>query len=290
MLRLMKLTSLMLKGRRAPLTRTPADVGLDYEPVSFAATDGVGLRGWFVPAAGDVPGPVVVFVHGWLWNRTGNVAGQVPVPDRDVDFLPATRALHDAGCHVLLFDLRHHGESEAGRLPITYGPWEARDYVGAVQYLRSRADVDGERIGALGTSMGGNTVLFGTPECQPVKALLAIQPTRLTVFNTNFARTEIGPLGPTMLKPVELVYRALRAPSPSRHDPGIGARELGATVVQYVQGTGDPWGTMEAVERFAAVTPNALPVVRYPSDGRYEGYRYVSERTGDVVAFFSAHL
>ena len=61
--------------------------------------------------------------------------------------------------------------------------------------------------------------------------------------------------------------------------------------MQYVQGTGDPWGTMEVVEEFAAATPKALgPVVQFPSAGRYEGYRYVSERVDDVVGFFREYL
>jgi dienelactone hydrolase len=286
----MVLTKLMLVARRTPRQQTPTDAGLDYESVTFQATDGVKLSGWFIPREGEGPGPVVAFVHGWLWNRLGNISGRVPFTDRDVEFLPAAKALHDAGFHVLLFDLRRHGESEAGKGPLTYGPREARDFIGAVNYLRSRPDVDGERIGAIGTSMGGNIVLYGTPECQPIKAVLAIQPTRLTVFNTNFARTELGPMGPTLMKPVELIYRVMRAPLPSKHDPGIPARQLDGTLVQYVQGTGDPWGTMEVIEEFAAATPNALPVVRFPSAGRYEGYRYISERVDDVVGFFREHL
>jgi uncharacterized protein len=283
------LTKLMLRSHRAPLTRTPADVGLTYEDVSFAATDGLGLKGWFVPAAGVAP--AVVFVHGWMWNRVGNIAGQTPVPDRDVDFLPAVRALHDAGFGVLLFDLRGHGESDDARGPQTYGPVEARDFVGAVGYLRSRADVDGGRIGAIGTSAGGNVVLYGAPDAQPLKAILAIQPTKLTSFNTNFARTELGPLGPALIKPVDLLYAALRAPRPSRQDPAIPARRLNGTVVQYVQGTGDQWGEMAVVEEFAAATPHtAGPVIRFPSTERYSGYRYISERADDVVAFFGEHL
>ncbi|MGH2763890.1 MAG: alpha/beta hydrolase [Thermoleophilaceae bacterium] len=280
------LTSLMIRGRRAPLNRTPADAGMDYEAVSFHATDGVGLRGWFIAREGDpASGPAVAFVHGWLWNRLGNEAGHVPFVDRDVDLVPPARALHDAGFHVLMFDLRNHGESES-KPPITYGVREAHDFCGAVAYLRSRPDVDGERIGALGNSMGANAVIYGTPRCQPVKAVLAVQPARLRNFNANFARLELGRLGPTLLKPVDPLYRLMRAPMPKHHDPAIPARDLGETVVQYVQGTGDPWGTMEDVEAFAAATPNTLGVVRYPSAGRYEGYRYVSEAVDDVVEFF----
>jgi uncharacterized protein len=292
MRRQMVMTRLMLKGNRSPLDRTPASVGLAFENVAFKATDGVDIRGWFIPGAGAKPGsrgPVVVFVHGWLWNRLGNVSGKVPFVDRDVDFLPATRGLHDAGYHVLLIDVSNHGES-GSRMPITYGPWEARDYIGAVNYLRSRPDVDSSRIGALGTSMGGNIIIYGTPECQPVKALLAIQPAILPHFNRNFARQELGPLGPMMVKSTDLLYLILGAPLPSKHNPAIPARNLGKTIVQYVQGTGDPWGTMEDVEAMRTATPNALPLVRFPSAGRYEGYRYVNEAVGDVVGFFRTHL
>ncbi|HEY6892273.1 MAG TPA: alpha/beta fold hydrolase [Solirubrobacter sp.] len=286
------MTKLMVNARRAPLTRSPADVGLEFESVSFPAADGVGLKGWFIPSGADEPSPAVVFVHGWMWNRHGNIAHQVKgLKDADVDFLPAAKGLHDAGFNVLLFDVRWHGESERGPKPLSYGPVEAQDYIGAVRYLRTRPEVDGERIGAIGTSMGGNIVLYGTPEAQPIKAILAIQPTRLAVFNHNFMRTEMGPLGPPMTKPMELVYAALRTPRPGKHDPAVPARKLGDTVVQYVQGTGDPWGRMEIVEEFASVTPkSAGPVIKFPSTGRYEGYAYISERADDVVAFFREHL
>jgi hypothetical protein len=78
--RIMTLTKLMIVGQRQPLLRTPAVVGLDFEEVEFHSTDGVTLRGWFIPHGGDGPGPAVVFVHGWLWNRHGNTPGHVPSP------------------------------------------------------------------------------------------------------------------------------------------------------------------------------------------------------------------
>ena len=137
--RLMVLTKLMVVGARLPVTRTPAEAGLAFEDVAFKSSDDVDLKGWFIPAAaGGGPAPTVLFVHGWLWNRMGNVSGRVPFTDRDVDFLPPTKALHDAGFNVLLFDLSNHGES-GRRLPLTFGPFEARDFVGAVRYLRTRA-------------------------------------------------------------------------------------------------------------------------------------------------------
>jgi len=265
-------------------------MGLDYEDVAFESSDGVALKGWFIPGPAS-PAPAIVFVHGWMWNRLGNVAGQTPVPDKDVDFLPVTKALRDAGFHMLLFDLRGHGESADAKGPQTYGPEESRDFVGAVRYLRTRPEVIADRIGAIGMSAGGNIVLYGVDEVQPIKAVLAVQPTRLTSFNRRFARTELGPLGPALLKPVDLLYRLMRAPLPSRQDPAIPARRLNGTVVQYVQGTGDQWGEVAVVEEFAAATPHtAGPVIRFPSTERYSGYRYISERAEDVVAFFGNEL
>ena len=115
------MTKLMLNARRAPLDRTPADVGLDFEDAAFGAADGIGLKGWFIPSGAEGRGPAVVFVHGWMWNRLGNVAHQVKgLKDADVDFLPAAKALHDAGYHVLLFDVRWHGESDRSSKPLSY--------------------------------------------------------------------------------------------------------------------------------------------------------------------------
>ncbi|QIG40675.1 dipeptidyl aminopeptidase [Microbacterium sp. 4R-513] len=287
--KLVHLCKLMIVGSRLPLTRTPADAGLAYEDVVFHAVDGVELHGWFIPAGPD-PAPTVVWVHGWLWNRMGNVSGRVPFPDRDVDFLPSTKALHEAGFHVLTFDLANHGES-GERRPLTFGPWEARDFVGAVTYLRSRSDVIAHRLGAIGMSAGGNTVLYGAPEAQPLKALLIVQPTKLTVFNDNFARDQLGRFGSIVAKSMDLAYWLLRAPLPSRQNPAIPARRAGEATVQYVQGVGDPWGTVAVVEDISAATPHSLGVIRYPSPpGRYEGYRYVMDDPDAVVGFFRRYL
>ena len=70
----LKLTQLMLFARRAPIDRTPAEVGLDYEDVAFKAGDGVGLKGWFIPQRQPTPARRSWSIHGWMWNRLGNVA------------------------------------------------------------------------------------------------------------------------------------------------------------------------------------------------------------------------
>ena len=113
--------------------------------------------------------------------------------------------------------------------------------------------------------MGANAALYAAAASPPVKAILAVQATRVTRFNHNYSRDEFGPVGPYLLKPVGPLYTLLRAPSLSDEDPAVPAAQLHDTVVKYVQATGDPWGDMRDTEDFVAATPHAS-LVRY--DGR----------------------
>ena len=282
------LTRLMLFSARHLPDRTPQYAGLDYSDVEFVAADGVRLRGWFLPCGSDA-GPAVVVVHGWLWNRLGNVAGCVPFTDRDVDFLPAAQALHEAGIHVLLMDLSNHGES-GSRYPVTFGCGSGRTW--SLRSTSSGPAPTSTRTGSgcWSCSMGGNAAIYGAAECGTVKAILAVQPAVVSHFNSHFARDALGPAGPMMVRSMDLLYTVLRVPPPSRENPAGPASRLGETVVGDVQGTGDPWGTMDDVRAMAAATPHALPVVEYPSTGRYEGYRYVTEQPDEVAGFFAEYL
>jgi fermentation-respiration switch protein FrsA (DUF1100 family) len=285
------LTRMMITGQRQPIWRTPADVGLAYEDVAFPSDDGVALRGWFVRgAAGDgARAPAVVFVHGWPWNRLGNRAGVSLLPDQNVDFLVLARALSQAGIHTLLFDLRNHGQSGAA-WPVTFGVREARDFVGAVALLRKRSDVDRERIGAIGFSMGANTLLYGIPRCGTVRAAVAVQPTSPAVFAPRLARALLGPAGPTLAELAAPLHQAFGAPALASIDLPRAAGFLGATPLLYIQGSGDGWGTLEDVRSIAAATPGALPLVVAPSAERFGGYLYVEQHPEEIVGFFERYL
>lgn len=285
------LTALSITGQRQPLWRYPADMGLAAEEVVFGASDGVILRGWFIRRAGDDgrPAPTIVFVHGWPWNRLGNRAGSTLLPDRTVEFLGLARALGQAGFHTLLFDLRNHGQSAAAP-PVTFGVHEARDLIGAVAMLRRRPDVDHGRIGAIGFSMGANTLLYGIPRCQPIRAAVAVQPTSPLVFSPNLARAMLGAAGPTLARMADPLRQALGAPSFAQTDLVRAAEHLGATRMLYIQGSGDTWGSLADVQAIAWATPNALPLVVHPSSERFGGYLYVDAQQGAVVDFFRGEL
>ena len=113
-----------------------ARLGSAYEEVRFETSDGLKLEGWYVPSRN---GAAVIAFPG----RKG--------PQSRARFL----ARHGYG--VLLFDRRGEGESEGD--PNSYG-WDGdRDVKAAIAYLQSRSDVDPDRIGGIGLSVGGEMLL-----------------------------------------------------------------------------------------------------------------------------------
>jgi fermentation-respiration switch protein FrsA (DUF1100 family) len=131
---------------------SPAEDGLDFEEVTFDATDALTLHGWWIPATGSDRAVVIMHGHG------GSM-------DWDVHRAPA---LHAAGFNVLLFDFRAHGRSEGG--VITFGYLERRDVLGAVRFLHSRSM---RRIGLLGFSFGGIAAMLTAPICPDIAAVVS---------------------------------------------------------------------------------------------------------------------
>jgi alpha-beta hydrolase superfamily lysophospholipase len=131
---------------------TPADLGLDYEPVRFTTDDGVTLTGWFVPSARETRTAVIV-LHGFSGHRLPELAAFVPW-------------LHERH-HVLQFDFRGHGESDPGIT--TLGTHERRDVAAAVRFLSGRGLGP---IALFGVSMGAATAIVAAPDL-PVAAVVA---------------------------------------------------------------------------------------------------------------------
>lgn len=66
------------------------------------------------------------------------------------------RLFNAEGFAVLLFDFQAHGESTGAR--ITFGHCEGQDAAAAIAYVRAR--LPGERVGAIGSSLGGAAALL----------------------------------------------------------------------------------------------------------------------------------
>lgn len=130
---------------------TPAEVGLDFEEITFQAGDGIRLRGWLVPVTGSRK--AVMLLHG----HSGSI-------DYDISYLPY---LHKAGYSVLQFDGRGHGRSE-GSL-VTFGYLEQRDIQAAALFLSRRGY---ERIAVMGFSLGGMCAITGAAVSPQVNVVI----------------------------------------------------------------------------------------------------------------------
>jgi fermentation-respiration switch protein FrsA (DUF1100 family) len=99
------------------------------------------LTGWYLPG---VNGATVMIAHGSPGGRQDGVY--------------EAAFLNEAGYNVLLGSFRAHDDCEGER--ITFGYYEIQDVEAWHQYLVSRDDVDKDRIGIFGESMGGGTGLL----------------------------------------------------------------------------------------------------------------------------------
>jgi alpha-beta hydrolase superfamily lysophospholipase len=144
---------------RRPLAGTPRLAGLDYFDVTFPSSDGLTLRGWWLPAEAPVEAaPVVVLLHPLFGNRLGSArpAAWPGLAQPEVDLLPVAAAFHAAHYAVLLFDFRGHGESERGLCG--GGLTEDQDVAGAVDFAFARAGA-APRVGVVGFGLGAAAAL-----------------------------------------------------------------------------------------------------------------------------------
>lgn len=126
------------------------DLGAAYENVEFRTSDGLTLKGWYIPSK--------------------NGAAVISFPGRSGTRKPA-KMLARHGYGVLLFDRRGEGESDGD--PNGFGWQGERDVHAAVTFLQGRADVDPERIGGIGLSVGGEMMIEAAAESTALKAIVS---------------------------------------------------------------------------------------------------------------------
>jgi fermentation-respiration switch protein FrsA (DUF1100 family) len=85
------------------------------------------------------------------------------------EMLPVASMLHRHGFSVMTYDLRGCGDSGG---EVTFGAREQQDLRSVVDYAVARPEVDPERIGALGFSMGAATTLMAAADDPRIKAVV----------------------------------------------------------------------------------------------------------------------
>jgi hypothetical protein len=126
---------------------TSPDLGLPVERVTVTTSDGLDLAATYVPSQNRAA--VIVFPGATRVEEAKMIARH--------------------GYGVLLLEPRGQGASEGDNVR-----WAGdRDLVAAAEYLRSRPDVDPERVGAIGFSIGGELLIEAAAQSSAIKAVVS---------------------------------------------------------------------------------------------------------------------
>lgn len=174
------------------------DLGRPYERVRFTTADGLQLVGWYVPSR--------------------NRAAVVVSPGRRGP-VPHARMLVRHGYGVLLFDRRGEGQSDGDFN--AYGWGGDTDLKAAVSFLSARPDVDPERIGGVGLSVGGEMLLEAAAEDRRLRAVVS-EGASVRSLAEHWDDPDIDavrkPFTPEIAQTLALAVLANEAPPPSLID------------------------------------------------------------------------
>ena len=115
---------------------TPGELGLDFEDIVFKSTDGLKLRGWYIPANDSKF--TILFCHG----NGGNMSHR----------LDSINSFHDLGLNCFIFDYRGYGLSQGK--PSEEGTY--LDAEAAYNWLTGEKKTPAENIIVFGRSLGGS--------------------------------------------------------------------------------------------------------------------------------------
>lgn len=190
---------------------SPTDWGLLYEDVTLISPDGAELAAWYLPSENQA---AVLLLHGYGSSR-GSLSKHI-------------LALSEAGFGVLVYDLRGHGAS--GGEFRSLGWQDVIDVPPALAYLESRPDVDADRIGIYGFSVGGQIALISAGELPQISAIFVDDPGLTDVSDMPTPLTFNDRLMQTVFKldywVMQLLIDVEKPPSVSEVVPQIAPRPL----------------------------------------------------------------
>lgn len=256
----------LLATHKARSPVADADLGRPYEDVTLRTTDGLTLRGWYVPSS--------------------NRAAVIAFPGRSGPVEHA-RMLARRGYGVLLFDRRGEGESEGDYNAFGWGG--ERDLDAAIAWLATRPDVDRARIGGLGLSVGGE-LLLQTQAHAPLLRAVVSDGAGVRSIRDHVAAGDRGPLdwiSPLAVQTAATAVLANSSPPPPLTELVARIAPRAAFFVHAGRGSGGE--DLNPIYHAAAAQPKQLwqiPEATHTGGIAARPTEYESR----VVGFFHRHL
>jgi dipeptidyl aminopeptidase/acylaminoacyl peptidase len=229
-----------------PVPAPPAVEGL--EAVEFMEPSGLVLRAWWVPSKNHA---AVILSHGWAANRD--------------QLTPELLLLAKHGYGVLAYDHPAHGTSDGDAA--TWGDLERLALTAAIAFVEARPGVEPNRIGALGFSMGGSTVVEVAAVDPRLRAIVVSGTYTTLTDEFHHDMRKWGPLSELpALAALEATGIDVQAVRPVAVICQVAPRE-----VLIIDGTDDPHAPLDMEKRLfaAACPPKDLWIVPGAHHGDY---------------------
>jgi len=218
----------------------------NVESLEFITPDGNSHSGWFFPGLRGAP--VVVICHGYRSSRS--------------EILTLATSLQQHRYNVFAFNFAGHGESPVGYT--TLGHKETAELVAALEMLAARDDIDTNRMGVWGYSLGAYTALNAAQQFPRVKAVAmdSIYPRPDDLLRRELARGGGGgiPLVTTLTVLEFHVFSLFTGSSP---DPVEGLPRTGGLPKLFVVGEDTP-GLSEYTRQLYQEAPGPKELVQLP--------------------------
>ena len=285
--------------KRSPLLHSPAEHGLEFEEVTFPASDGVPLEGWFIPAPDSRK--LVIANHPMGFSRSGMPAHMQPWQADwalsgngfEVDLVPDYVILHNAGYNVLAYDLRNHGMSSAANGGVTTGGvTESRDVVGSLRYARTRPELRDMTVGLFSRCMGGSSTMSAMSrypdEFLDVRCLLSPQPvTPQVIIERRLGRMGLA----DRLEQFDTLVRLRTSVGIRERVPQEWARSVKVPTYLY-QVRGDVLTEPADVQTIFDNIPVADKQLQWidGTTARFDGYLEFQRRPQPMLEWLAAHM
>ena len=252
-------------------SRTAAEPPLDAEPVDLRTSDDVTLAAWWVPGTN---GAAVLVRHGAGSTHEGALA--------------QAGVLAEHGYGVLLVDARGHGDS-TGRA-MDFGWWGDADIAAGLDHLVARTDVDPDRIGLLGLSMGGEEAI-GAATDPRVRAVVAEGATARRAADKDWLSEVHGWRGAVQERIEQLQYGLTGLLTDAPHPTVLRDAVAAADVPVLLIAAGQVADEGHAAAWIAAGAPERVQVWTVDGAGHTDGLGVATEEwERRVVGFLDEHL